>query len=144
MKVRIKRFNKDLPLSQYKTAGAAGFDMYAREDTTVPAKGIGYIPLNVAMEVPVGYFSLLIARSSTHKMGLMLANGAGLLDSDYRGDNDEYIAAVFNFTDKDVFIEKGTRVAQVLLMKHEYADFEEVDHLGNTDRSGFGSTGKKG
>jgi dUTP pyrophosphatase len=141
MKVRIKRFNKDLPLPRYKTSGAAGFDMYAREDIAIPPKGIGYIHLNVAMEIPAGYFSLLVARSSTHKMGLMLANGAGILDSDYRGDNDEYIAAVFNFTDIEVLVEKGTRVAQVLLMKHELADFEEVDQLSNDDRSGFGSTG---
>lgn len=73
----------------------------------------------------------------------MPANGIGIIDSDYCGDNDEILFAAFNFTKKAVAIEKGTRVAQLILVKFAKADIKEVRSLGNKDRGGFGSTGKK-
>ena len=143
MKVKIKRFDTNLPLPGYKTHGAVCMDLCSRIDITIAPHEIGYIPLNIALEVPEGYFTVLGARSSTHKMGLMPANGIGFIDSDYKGDNDELIFAAYNFTDKEVVIEKGTRVAQMVVLKYDKIEFEEVDHLGFEDRGGFGSTGKK-
>jgi dUTP pyrophosphatase len=143
MKVKIKRFDKDIPAPVYKSGGAACVDMYARTDVIIPAGKIGYIPLNVALEIPEGCFSLLASRSGTHKLGLVMANGIGILDHDYCGDNDEYIYAGLNVTDAEIKIEKGTRVCQLVIMKYERMEFEEVDQLGNADRSGFGSTGYK-
>ena len=143
MKIKIKRFDKSLPLPEYKTEGAAGIDLYTREDTVINAHSFGNIPLNVAMEIPKGTFVMLLARSSTHKMGLMPANGVGIGDEDFKGDNDEYTFLVYNPTDEDVVLEKGDRVAQIILMNLERADIEEVDHLDNIDRGGLGSTGKK-
>ncbi len=141
MKIKMKRFDNSLPLPEYKTKGAAAFDLHARIDTTIEPGSIGYIPLNVAVEVPKGYFGLLAARSSTHKFGLIPANGAGIMDADFCGDDDEFKFIVYNFTDKPVEIKQGTRIAQMLIMKVERVEIEEVGHLGNKNRGGIGSTG---
>lgn len=141
MKIKIKRFDKSLPMPHYKTEGAAGFDLYAREDTTIKAKSIGYIPLNVAIEIGKEYWAMLAARGSTHKYGLLPANGIGIGDWDFKGDNDEYNFIVYNFKDEDVTVEKGTRIAQMVIMHHERAEIEEVDSLENDDRGWLGSTG---
>lgn len=143
MKIRIKRFDKSIPLPEYKTPGAAGFDFSARQTVTIPAREVGYIPLNVALEVPNGHVLLLTARSSTHKKGLILANGVGIIDPDHCGDKDECQAAYYNFTDNPVTIEKGERIAQGIIKKIENAEWEETDSLGNPTRGGFGSTGDK-
>ena len=129
-------------MPEYKTAGAAGFDLTAKESITIEPGAIGYIPLNVAVETPRDHLLLLAARSSTHKLGLMPANGIGIGDSDYRGDGDEYKFAAFNFTRKAVTIEKGTRVAQGIFVKFTKAKWQEVSKMTAKTRGGFGSTGK--
>jgi dUTP pyrophosphatase len=73
----------------------------------------------------------------------MPANGVGIIDRDYCGDNDELRFAAINYTDKDVTIEKGSRIAQLMVLRSEPVEIEEVDILGNQDRSGFGTTGLK-
>jgi dUTP pyrophosphatase len=143
MLVEIKRFDKELPLPQYKTKGSACFDLSARVDVVVAAKQVAYIPLNIAIKVPEGYWSLLTARSSLHKKGLMMAYGVGIIDADYCGDNDELIISVYNFFDSEVTIEKGTRVAQLMINKLEAVEIKEVDSLDSLDRGGFGSTGDR-
>lgn len=143
MKIKIKRFDKSLPLPEYKTEGAAGIDLYTREDTVIKSHSFGKIPLNVAIEIPKDTFVMLVARSSTHKRGLIPANGIGIGDEDFNGDNDEYMFLVYNLTDYDVLVEKGDRVAQIILMNLERVDIEEVERLGNEDRGGLGSTGRK-
>ncbi len=141
MKVRIRRIDKSLPLPEYKTAGAAGFDFSARVAMTILPKGFAYIPLNVAIEPPEGHMLLLAARSSLHKKGLMLANGVGIGDRDFSGNNDEYKAAVYNFSETPIAIERGDRIAQGIFKRYESAEWHEVDDLENKDRGGFGSTG---
>ena len=141
MRIRIKRFDKKLPLPEYKTSGAAAFDLTARERVEIPSRKIGYVPLNVACETQEGHFLLLAARSSTHKKGLMLANGVGVLDPDFSGDGDECVAVYFNFTDQPVIIERGERIAKGTFVKFEKAEWEEVDRLENPTRGGFGTTG---
>ena len=143
MKIRIKRFDKSLPLPEYKTSGAAAFDLTARISLEIPSRKVGYIPLNIACETPEGYFLLLAARSSTHKKGLILVNGIGIGDPDFTGDEDEYAAAYLNFTDNTVQVEAGERIAQGMFVKFKKAEWEEVDSLGNKIRGGFGSTGEK-
>lgn len=143
VKVKIKRFDKTLPIPEYKTTGAAAIDLAAREDMAIAPKEIGYIPLNIAILIPAGCVGILAARSSTHKIGLMAANGIGIIDSDYSGNNDEVLFAAYNFTDKEVKVEKGTRVAQYMLVNFSKMEIEEVESLDSPDRGGFGSTGKK-
>lgn len=143
MYIRIKRIDKELPLPEYKTPGAAAFDLSARTTTTIAAKSTGYIPLNVCIEPPVGHFAQLVPRSSLHKRGLMPANGFGVIDADYSGNDDEYKAALYNFTDEAVTIERGERIMQIVIAPYERVDFTEVDDMGNDSRGGFGTTGKR-
>lgn len=143
MKVLIKRFDASLPLPEYKTDGAAAMDLYARVEVTVPARTVGMIPLNIALQLPKDHWVLLAARSSLHKKGLMMANGIGVGDYDYRGDGDEYHAAVLNFTDQPVTVEKGERIVQMIVMQRERVKLEVVEKFETKDRGGFGSTGKK-
>ncbi len=140
-KVRIKRIDKSLPLPEYKTSGAAGFDLAARERVVLPAHKVGYVPLNVAIAPPAGHFLLLAARSSLQKRGLTMANGVGVGDADFSGNDDEYRAALYNFTDADVVVERGDRIVQGLFIPVTHADFVEVDDMERKTRGGFGSTG---
>lgn len=143
MNIKIKRFDKSLPIPEYKTQGAAAFDLYSREDVAINPGEVALIPLNVAIEIPQGYFILLVNRSSTFKLGITCANGVGIGDSDYCGDNDEYKFPALNYTNDIVNIEKGTRCCQMLILPVEQVDIQEVEHLENIDRGGFGSTGNK-
>lgn len=140
--VKIKRFDKDITLPEHKTEGAAAFDLYARLDMEIPPKELKYVPLNVAVATPPGYFLLLVARSSTHKKGLWMANGIGIGDPDFSGDGDEYHAVYYNFTDKPVLVQKGERIAQGLIVKREAIQWQEVNEMKNKTRGGFGTTGK--
>ncbi len=143
MKVKLKLFDTTLPTPAYKTAGAAAFDLYARLEVTIPAHQVGYVPLNIALQLPSNCWAQVSARSSLHKRGLILANGIGVGDSDYRGNNDEYIAALLNFTDQPVVVERGERVVQMIIMEREKTEFELVtEFVDSDDRGGFGSTGK--
>lgn len=143
MKIRIKRFEKDLALPKYHTEGAAGFDLTARTTMTIAPHTVGYVPLNVVIETPPDHFLLIAARGSTHKRGLMLANSVGIGDPDFCGDEDEYQAALLNFTDAPVTVVRGDRIAQGIFIKFTRGEWDEVDHMPNKTRGGFGSTGKR-
>lgn len=143
MKIQIKRFDKSFPLPVHKTPGAVAVDLYSRIEVSVEPHQIAYVPMNVAVKIPDGYFVMMVPRSSTHKTGLMSANGAGIFDRDYCGDNDEYHFIVLNYTDQKVTVEKGTRLCQLLLIKCETFDVEEVETMDSPDRGGIGSTGLK-
>jgi dUTP pyrophosphatase len=142
MKIRIKRFDASFPLPQYHTKGAAAFDLASRKEISVPPRQVAYPPLNVAVAAPEGYALLLFARSSLHKRGLMLANGVGVIDPDYAGDDDELTAAVLNFTDAEVRIAAGDRIAQGIFVAVDRAEWEEVLHMELPKRGGFGTTGQ--
>ena len=129
-------------MPEFKTEGAAAFDLCARTSIQIPPKEFKYVPLNVAVETPPGCFLLLVARSSTHKKGLWMANGVGIGDPDFSGDGDEYNAVYYNFTDKPVLIEKGERIAQGLVVRREAIAWQEVDKMQNKTRGGWGTTGK--
>ncbi len=141
--IKIKRFNKTLPLPEYKTKGAAGFDFSASETTTIKPGEVGIIPLGIALETPKGHFMLLAARSSTRKLGLTMINGIGVIDSDFCGEEDQIRFVVQNYTKKSVTIEKGTRIAQGIFIKFTRASWKEVSKMSAPTRGGFGSTGHK-
>lgn len=143
MKIKIKLFDGSLPVPEYKSGGAAAFDLYSRETILIKPGKVGYAPLNIALELPEGYWAMVSARSSLHKRGVTLANGIGVGDEDFCGDNDEYKAALLNLTDKPVTIEKGERIVQMMILEREKVEIEVVEHLGNEDRGGYGSTGRK-
>lgn len=141
MKVSVRRIDKRLPLPEYKTPGAAAMDCLVREDIEISPKSVSMVALNIALKPPEGHFVLLAARSSLHKRGLMMANGIGIGDEDFSGDNDEYQAALYNFTDVSVALKKRDRILQMIILPFDRVVWDEVDSLGNPDRKGFGATG---
>lgn len=142
MELLIRRFDQTLPLPEYKTEGAVALDLPVREGAVVAPGTVHVFPLNVAIKLPEGYFGLMAARGSLRIRGLMIANGIGVFDEDYAGDGDEYRAALYNFTDKPVTIERGERLVQLLILPYERVSVTEVDTLGSLpDRGGFGTTG---
>jgi dUTP pyrophosphatase len=143
MKVKIKLFDQSLPVPKYQTDGAAAFDLYSRTALTIQPQQVEYAPLNIALQLPPRHWALLAARSSLHKQGLMLANGIGVGDYDYRGDDDEYQAALLNFTSEPATVDKGQRIAQMVILPYQQAELVTVSEFGQESRGGFGSTGVK-
>ena len=143
MHVSIARIDTTLPLPQYESKGAVGFDLVTRENTTIEPGAIGLVPGNVIVQVPVGYALLMLPRSSMpRKMGLVCPHSLGVIDEDYHGDDDEIFVQVQNITDSPVTVERGTRIAQGLFVKIEKAEWQEVENHGAESRGGFGSTGQ--
>ena len=142
-KIKIKRFDKNIPLPAYQTKNAAGLDLHTRETVEIKPGTIGYVPLNIAVETPRNHFFIIAARSSTHKLGLMPIHGIGIGDPDFRGNEDEYKMPLYNFTNQKVIVEKGARIAQGLFVKFVKTDWQEVSKMKSKTRGGFGTTGKK-
>lgn len=140
--VTFKRFDTELPAPIYATDGSAALDLSARKEVVIEPKVVGYVPLNIALQLPLDHWALLAARSSLHKRGVMLVNGIGVGDYDYRGNGDEYRAALLNFSDQPVTIERGERIVQLIVMHREKVELTEEKMLSSEDRGGFGSTGR--
>ena len=117
-------------------------DLRAAEDIDMKAGEFKLIPLGVAMELPKGYEALVAPRSSTFKkMNILLANSIGIIDESYKGDGDEWHFPAYAV--KDTFIRKNERICQFRIIQHQpLIHLLEVDHLGNADRGGIGSTGR--
>ena len=142
MKVKLQRIDKALPLPIYETSGSVGFDLLAREDYTIDPGKIELIPSNVIVECPQGYMLAIASRSSTpRKKGLTMPHGFGVIDKDYCGPEDEIKIQVYNFTDQAVTIHKGDKIAQGIFVRVDTFEFVEVDHIKDSSRGGFGSTG---
>jgi dUTP pyrophosphatase len=141
--VRVRRLDPTVSLPEYQTSGAAGFDLAASQDTTVEPGGITLVPTGLVIAVPDGYFLAIFARSSTPlRRGLMVANGVGVIDSDYCGDTDEIKIQVLNVTKAPVTVAKGDRIAQGLFIPVSRAVWhEETESLRQGARGGFGATG---
>lgn len=143
MNVSIKRLDKTLPLPEYHTKGSVGFDLIAREKVIIEAKSIGFVPNNIVVQIPEGYMLLLANRSSTaKKRGLTIANGVGIIDQDYCGDDDELKTPFYNMSDVPVIIERGERLSQCVFVRVDQATWHEVEEMGNESRGGFGTTDK--
>ena len=143
MHVRVHRLSDAARLPSYETAGAAGFDLAASADVTIGPGEVRLIPTGLVIEVPRGHFLGIFARSSTPlKRGLMLANGVGVVDSDYCGPNDEIKIQVLNFTASPVTVNAGDRIAQGVILPFVRAEWQEEETAASaTSRGGFGSTG---
>lgn len=142
VKIKIKRIDVTLPLPEYKTMGAAAFDLYAREDALIQPQTLGYIPTNLIIRTPPGYVLLMASRSSTPKRGLIIPHGIGIVDADYCGNEDELKCQVYNITKKPVFVARGERIGQALFMKFgKVSQWKEQKEMNKKSRGGFGSTG---
>lgn len=142
MQIRIKRIDETLPLPEYKTKGAAAFDLYARKALVIKPQTLGYIPTNLIIKTPPGYVLIIAARSSTPKRGLIIPHGIGIVDADYCGDEDELMCQVFNITKKQVHVARGERIGQALFVKFmKVSQWKEQKQMNKKSRGGFGSTG---
>lgn len=133
-----------IPLPAYATAGSAAMDIRACLTAPVSlAPGErALIPAGFALELPAGYAAFLFARSGLSvREGICLANGVGVIDSDYRG---ELQVALCNLSDRPYTVEPGERIAQLAVLAVEQASLALVGSLSDTARGsgGFGSTGK--
>jgi dUTP pyrophosphatase len=143
LNIRIRKLQSTVRLPAYETSGAAAFDLAAASDVLVEPGTVRLVPTGLVIEVPQGFFLGIFARSSTPlKRGLMVANGVGVVDSDYCGPDDEVKVAVVNFTSAPVQIRAGDRIAQGIVLAAPRVTWEEASELGATSRGGFGGTGQ--
>lgn len=132
MKIKIKRFDPDVPLPQYDK-DAAGLDFFSRSEITIGPGEIRGIPSNIAMEIPKGYVLLVVSRSTIPtRRGLIMPHAVGIIDPFFCGDDNEIILIFQNITNESVTVEKGAKLAQGILVKFENMELEEVQKLENS------------
>ena len=142
MKIPIHRLDPSVALPKYETSGSAGFDLAASADVSIAPGEIALVPTGLVIAVPSGHFLGVFARSSTPlKRGLIVANGVGVVDSDYCGPKDEVKVQVLNITQERVHVSKGDRIAQGVILAFARADIEDAPLPQAQTRGGFGSTG---
>lgn len=143
--LKIKKMRENAILPQRATPGSAGLDLCACIDAPLllPARGHAVVPTGIAIELPEGTAGFVFARSGLGiKHGIALANGVGVIDSDYRG---EICVGLCNVSDKPYTVEPFERVAQMVIAPVIVPTVTEVSELSDTERGegGFGSTGTK-
>lgn len=144
--MKIKIINKSAhELPHYETGASAGMDLRANisEPVTLEPLARTIIKTGLFMELPVGYEAQVRPRSGlAAKKGITVLNAPGTIDADYRG---EVGVILVNLSDQTFVIENGERIAQMVITKHERAEWEQVELLSDTLRGdgGFGSTGVK-
>ena len=142
MKIIVELIHDAARLPEFKTEFAAGADLYAIEDVTLAPRERKLIPLGFKIEIPEGFEGQVRPRSGIAlKKGITLINAPGTIDSDYRG---EMMAAVINQDIHAQEIQKGERIAQLVIKRVEHVEFI-MDFVNETERGsgGFGSTGDK-
>ena len=144
-KILIKRLSKEVPLPKYETQDSSGMDLSANVKSSInigPGKK-EIIPTGIAIAVPKGFEVQIRPRSGlAAKHNVTVLNSPGTIDADYRG---ELKVILINLSDKNFIVEKGLRIAQMVLCPVVKAKFKEVESLDDTKRGsgGFGSTGAK-
>lgn len=144
--MKIKIINKSgHKLPHYETLASAGMDLRADLESPITLKPLerAIVPTGLFIELPVGYEAQVRPRSGlAAKKGITVLNAPGTIDADYRGNVGVILV---NLSNEDFTVENGERIAQMVIAKHERAEWEEVGTLSDTDRGegGFGSTGTK-
>ena len=144
MKIRVINKSKH-QLPQYSTGESEGMDLLANLDKEIILKPLERImvPTGLFIEIPIGYEAQIRPRSGLAiKKGITILNSPGTIDADYRG---EVCIILVNLSNENFVIEDGERICQMVIAKHEKAEWESVDILLDTERGtgGFGHTGKK-
>lgn len=142
MNVHIKRLDPTVDLPSYAYSGDAGLDLRANETVDIPPHARVLIPTGLAIALPDGFAGFVQPRSGLAlKQGLTIANTPGLIDAHYRGELK--IIAVNLDPDNTIHIERGERIAQLVIQEVPVVNLVEVDELDETDRGsgGFGSSG---
>ena len=144
--MKIKIINKSKhPLPTYQTVLSAGMDLYANITEPVRLSSLErtIIPTGIFIALPAGYEAQVRPRSGlAAKHGITCLNSPGTIDADYRGEVGVILA---NLSKDEFVINDGERIAQLVIAKHETAQWEEVETLDETERGagGFGSSGTK-
>lgn len=149
MELKIKalspKIGGEIPVPSFATAGSAAMDLRAciDGDVTIAAGQRAIIPTGIAIALPgADFVALICARSGlASKFGITMANGVGVIDSDYRG---ELKVALHNASDTDYTIRDGDRIAQLMVLPVVQPTLQLVEELDETERGegGFGSTGR--
>ena len=143
--ILIKRLSKNIPLPKYETDGSSGMDLAANVKDNIeikPGKSV-IIPTGLAISIPKNFEIQIRPRSGlAAKNQISVLNTPGTIDADYRG---ELKVILINLGNKNFIVEKGLRIAQMVLCPIIKANIKEVETLENTKRGsgGFGSTGVK-
>lgn len=144
MQVKIKKLHPNAVIPQYATAGAACFDLVSVNEVMItPGREHVALKTGLAFEIPEGYVMMVYSRSGHgFKNGVRLANGTGVIDSDYRG---EVMVKMHNDGSTALLINAGERIAQAMIVPAMQVELQVVDELSDTARGsgGFGSTGTK-
>lgn len=143
MNIKIKYFTEIEPLEYIGGENKSNWiDLRCAEDIDLKAGEFKLIRLGVGMILPEGYEANIAPRSSTFKnYGILQTNSFAVIDNSYSGDNDEWRFPAY--ATRDVHINKNDRICQFRINKIQPTiEFETVEHLNNTDRGGFGSSGK--
>ena len=144
LSVSIKRLDPSVELPSYAYEGDAGLDLRANADVVIEPYQRVLIPTGLAIAIPDGYAGFVQPRSGMAlKQGLSIANTPGLIDAHYRGELK--VIAVNLDSEKAIRIERGERIAQLVIQQVPVVQLVEVDELDETDRGcgGFGSSGSK-
>ena len=144
MKIKIVNHSKH-SLPAYETAFSAGMDLRASLDEPILLKPLErvLVPTGLFIELPAGYEAQIRPRSGLAiKKGISLVNTPGTIDADYRG---EIKIITINLSREDFIIQDGERIAQMIISRHETAEWKEVEELSETSRGdgGFGHSGTK-
>lgn len=145
--IKIKYFNGARKLEWCDKGN--WIDVYANEEVFIPVGEARSIPLGFAMQLPYTYEAHVLPRSSTFTTwGVILTNHMGIIDTQYCGDNDEWLMQLYCLEERGGYggtmIRKGDKIGQFRIMESQPKfRFEEVEALGNADRGGYGTTGHR-
>ncbi len=141
IRVAVRRLDPDLPLPAYAHAGDAGLDLMAAATVTLAPGARALVPTGLAVAIPPGYAGFVLPRSGVAlRCGVTVLNAPGLIDAGYRG---EIKVLLVNHDPAPVTLERGERIAQLVVQSVERAELTEVRELPPSERGGggFGSTG---
>lgn len=140
LEIQIKYFDNEIDKIKKIDIGD-WIDLRVAETVHLKAGEYKLIPLGVGMKLPRGYEAHVVPRSSTYKnFGVIQTNHMGVIDESYSGDNDQWHFPAYAL--RDTTINKNERICQFRIFeKQPKIEFHTVEHLANTDRGGFGSTG---
>ena len=143
VRIKVQRLDPELPLPRQQHTDDAGYDLHARERVELaPGGGRALVPTGLAVAIPSGHAGFVLPRSGLAlKHGITCLNAPGLIDPQYRG---ELKVLLVNTDPSDAFVvERGDRIAQLVIQRVEQVEWQGVDALDVTGRDsfGFGSTG---
>jgi dUTP pyrophosphatase len=142
MQISFLKLDSELPNPSHAHPGDGGVDLYARETVQLDPEAWTTVPTGIAVAIPDGYAGMVVPRSGlAARLGVGVVNGPGLVDSGYRG---EIKVILINHGPEPLELQRGERIAQLVVVPVVEQEFVEVDELPDSSRGdgGFGSTGR--